>query len=266
MSILVKHFYNFLNSFSPLKIAEENDNSGLQIASFEAEIKGILLSVDPSKKAIFYAIENNLNLILTHHPLIYPSLKNIIKEELIGELIYLIIQNHLNLISWHTPLDKIEEGVSEALVKVLKLEKIDFITKKEIDGKVYGLGKIAEIYPPLTVKELAERIKELTKSWVMIVGNPQEKISKVGICGGSGGFLKDVLKQLGINTLITSDVKYHLAKLAEEEGFNFIIMDHNISEFFVLEFLKEKIEKFLQKTKLDIPVKIFKEESPYKIL
>ncbi|MCS7279476.1 MAG: Nif3-like dinuclear metal center hexameric protein [Thermodesulfobacteriaceae bacterium] len=266
MSISVKHFFNFLNSFSPLKIAEENDNNGLQVGSYEAEVKGVLLSIDPSKKAVSYAIKNNLNLILTHHPLIYPSLKKIIKEDLIGEILHLLIQNHLNLISWHTPLDKIEDGVSEALLRVLKLENFDFITKEIVEGKVYGIGKVAEVYPPLTVKELAERIKEITQSWVVIVGKPEEKINKVGICGGSGSFLKDTLRKRGINTLITADVKYHVAKIAEEEGFNFIIIDHGISESFVLEILKEKIEKFLQENKLDIPIKIFKEESPYKIL
>jgi len=99
----------------------------------------------------------------------------------------------------------------------------------------------------------------------MVVGDLETEIDSFGFCGGSGAFLKEELKKLKINTLVTSDVKYHSAQEAYEEGFNFIIVDHGVSESFVLPFLKEKLQEFLKIHNTEIPVEIFKNKSPYKI-
>ena len=263
MSLYVKDIYKFLENIAPLQLAEPQDNNGLQIGSFLNPVFGILLTIDVSKDVISYASEKNLNLIISHHPLIYKPLTNIIQEEYKGELIYSIIKKNLNLISWHTPLDKILDGVSEAFIKALNLEGSDFILKEKNEN--FGLGRVVYLKKSIKLRDLVEKLKDLINSWVMVVGNLETEIDSFGFCGGSGAFLKDELKKLRINTLITSDVKYHYAKEAYEEGFNFIIIDHGISESFVLPLLKSKIQEFLKTHNIDIPIEIFKNESPYKI-
>uniref|UniRef100_A0A7C4JQW6 GTP cyclohydrolase 1 type 2 homolog n=1 Tax=Thermodesulfobacterium geofontis TaxID=1295609 RepID=A0A7C4JQW6_9BACT len=263
MSLYVKDICKFLENIAPLQLAEPQDNNGLQIGSFFNPVFGILLTIDVSKDVISYASEKNLNLIISHHPLIYKPLSNIIQEEYKGKLIYSIIKKNLNLISWHTPLDKISDGVSEAFIKALNLEGSDFILKEKNEN--FGLGRVVYLKKSIKLKDLVEKIKDLINNWVMVVGDLETEIDSFGFCGGSGAFLKDELKKLRINTLITSDVKYHYAKEAYEEGFNFIIIDHGISESFVLPFLKLKIQEFLKTHNIDIPIEILKNESPYKI-
>ncbi len=263
MFLKVRDFYQFLENLAPLRIAEKKDVNGLQIGSFEARVSGIVLAVNPIFSVFKEAVEKGCNLIITHHPLFYQPLTFIHQDEPPGNLIYFAIENRLNLLSWHTPLDKVSFGVSEALARALDLETEDFVIKEE-EG--YGFGKVVNLKKCVKLEALAKKVKKLIKSWVMLVGDPEKEIDKVAICGGSGGFLKDYLKERGINTLITSDVKYHQALSALEEGFNFILIDHGIAESFVLEVLKEKILTFLKEKGENLKIYLHKEESPYKIV
>jgi len=207
MSLLVKDFYNFLETLAPLQIAEIQDNNGLQIGSFLTPVSGVLLTVDVSKETISYALNKKLNLIISHHPLIYKPITSIIKEDYKGNLIHSLIKENLNLISWHTPLDKISDGVSEAFIKALNLEGSDFILKEKNEN--FGLGRVVYLKKSIKLQDLAKKIGDLIDSWVMVVGDLETEIDSFGFCGGSGAFLKEKLKDLGIKTLITSDVKYH---------------------------------------------------------
>ncbi|WP_028840639.1 Nif3-like dinuclear metal center hexameric protein [Thermodesulfobacterium hveragerdense] len=266
MSLKTRDFYNFLNQLAPLNIAEPQDNNGLQVGSFEDEVCGVLLVVDLTSKAIDYALGNQLNLIISHHPFIFKPLTQIIKEDPKGHLIYRLIQEKINLISWHTPLDKIEEGVSEAVIRALNLKGERFISLQEKNQKVFGLGRVVYLKKSIKLQDLAKKLGKVLKSWVMVVGDLETPIKAFGVCGGSGAFLKDELKNLGINTLITSDVKYHVAKDSLEEGFNFIVVDHGVAEGLVLDWLKTSLVKFITSYKLNLKIEIFREPSPYQIL
>lgn len=263
MLLKVKDFYNFLESLASSELAEKTDHNGLQIASLEAEVRGVLLSINPLYSSLLLAKKEGLNLIITHHPFFYKPCTKIILEEYPGNIIYYAIKNDLNIISWHTPLDKISFGVSEALAKELSLETKDFIVS---EGEGYGYGRVVIFKNYVKLSALAKRIKKILNTWVMLVGDPESKIRELGICGGSGSFLKDYLKKQGINTLLTSDVKYHQAVEAKESGFNYLLIDHGIGESFVLKVLKEKMEEFLKARGVSMKVKIFKEESPYLII
>lgn len=263
MPLRVKDLYQFLEEFAPLNLAEKDDKNGLQIGSFEAEVNGILLGVSPSFSLFQKAIREGFNLIITHHPIFYQSISSLNLDTYPGTLVYLAIKNGLNLLSWHTPLDKIGEGVSEALAKALGWKTEDFALKT---GEASGFGKVVNFENYVKLESLAQEIKRKLNTWVMFVGNPEKEIKKLAICGGSGGFLKEHLQKKGIDTLLTSDIKYHQALLAQEESFNYILIDHGKAEFYVLKVLKERIEEFLKGKEEGLKIEIYEEESPYKIV
>ncbi|MFN3504968.1 MAG: Nif3-like dinuclear metal center hexameric protein [Caldimicrobium sp.] len=263
MSLKVKDIYFFLEKLAPLGLADKNDNNGLQIGSLEAKVAGILLAINPIYPALISAHKENLNLIITHHPLFYKPINQVILEDYPGKIISFAIKKNLHILSWHTPLDKISFGVSEALAKELSFETEDFIYK---EGENFGYGKVVIFKNYVKLSDLAKTIKDKLKTWVMVIGDPEAKIQKLGICGGSGAFLKSYLVEQGINTLLTSDVKYHQALEAKESGFNYLLIDHGIGESFLLKILKAKLEEFLAEKGETIKIKIFQEESPYMII
>ena len=60
--------------FSP-KIAEDWDNVGLLVGDNTREINKILFCLDVTEKAVQKALDNNVDLIISHHPVIFSPSK-----------------------------------------------------------------------------------------------------------------------------------------------------------------------------------------------
>ena len=68
----------------PRQNAESWDNVGLLIGNRESEIKNIQISLDVTVKAVEKAVENKVDLIISHHPFIFSPLKEINNDTVIG--------------------------------------------------------------------------------------------------------------------------------------------------------------------------------------
>ena len=73
-----KEIIKYLEEWAPKGIAWDKDNVGLQVGDPEIKIRNILLSLDLKEEVIESALKENCNLIITHHPLLYYPLKNLI--------------------------------------------------------------------------------------------------------------------------------------------------------------------------------------------
>jgi len=62
---IVAHFHKIANP----ELAYEWDNVGFQLGDAEAEVKKILLTLDVTENAINKAIQEKVDLIISHHPL-----------------------------------------------------------------------------------------------------------------------------------------------------------------------------------------------------
>jgi len=123
-----KDIIKYLEEWAPKGIAWDKDNVGLQIGNPEIKIKNILLSLDLSDAVIEDAIENNCNLIITHHPVLYHPLKNLdFSRNQTALMIQRLIKNNITLYSAHTNLDFTKHGVSYQLAKRLNLKQIRFL-------------------------------------------------------------------------------------------------------------------------------------------
>lgn len=120
----------YLEQWAPKEIAWEKDNVGLQIGSYEREIKNILLCLDVSPAVIDEAVRKSCNFIISHHPLLFHSLKKISTDnDYRSRTIEKLIKNDITLYSAHTNLDFTREGVSFQLAEKLELREIDFLKK-----------------------------------------------------------------------------------------------------------------------------------------
>ena len=71
----IKDVITELERFAPPVLQEGYDNSGLLIGNLNDEVKGILVSLDTTEDIVQEAIDNNLNLIISHHPIIFNGIK-----------------------------------------------------------------------------------------------------------------------------------------------------------------------------------------------
>ncbi len=233
-------FERRLNRLFPNINAEEWDNVGLQIASENIIIKKVLITLDLNLQIFEYAKNNNFNLIISHHPLIFQGLKNIIAyNNLKNRLIKEFLISKIGLYILHTNLDKY---FYKLLSERLKLRKIKALSEK-------GFGSYGFLPNPFSLLELIKYIKkELKMEYLRYTGNDSKKIKTVACIGGTGNsFINNMLKEKKIDALITSDIKYHTAQLSDELEIPVIDAGHYFTENIMMPVLKLKLEKAFKK-------------------
>ncbi|TFB09262.1 Nif3-like dinuclear metal center hexameric protein [Candidatus Atribacteria bacterium MT.SAG.1] len=118
----VKNLLNNLDIIAPFFLQESFDNSGIQFADLDTPITKILLSLDLTQGVLDEAIKNKVNLIITHHPLLFSPLKQITKQK--NPLLFKIITNKINLLALHTNYDLAENGLNDYVGNLLGIKKI----------------------------------------------------------------------------------------------------------------------------------------------
>ena len=94
-----------LETLAPVAMACEWDNPGFQVCRWEKEINSIYLAVDATDEVIAEAKELKADMILTHHPLIFGGIKNILTSDFIGRRIYGLAQQDMVYCAMHTNFD-----------------------------------------------------------------------------------------------------------------------------------------------------------------
>lgn len=118
----VKNLLNNLDKIAPFFLQESFDNSGIQFADLDAPVIKILLSLDVTQGVLDEALENKVNLIVAHHPLLFSPLKQITKQK--NPLLFKIITNKINLLAMHTNYDLAENGLNDYVANLLEIKKI----------------------------------------------------------------------------------------------------------------------------------------------
>ncbi len=124
----IKDIVSFLNKQVPLSLQEDFDNSGLNLGNYDHDVKGVLICLDVTLDVINEAINDNCNLIISHHPLIFSKLKRITSSNDIEKAIVLAIKNDISIFCGHTNFDNYHNGVSYKIAKKLNLKNISVLS------------------------------------------------------------------------------------------------------------------------------------------
>lgn len=99
-----------------------------------------------------------------------------------------------------------------------------------------GLGRLGRLQQKTTLSGFAATVKKaLGASSLRLVGDPEHKVAKVALCGGSGASLISEAVRRGADVLVTGDVKYHEAKAAQSQGLALIDAGHFATEHLMVE-------------------------------
>jgi len=129
--MIVKDVTKYLEKIAPLHLQESYDNSGLQVGDYKSEVKGILVSLDVTLEVIDDAINQQCNLIVAHHPIIFGKIKNVTKCSLTGSIVFKAIKNNINIYAIHTNLDNVPNGVNSKIAEFIGLKKIKILLPKQ---------------------------------------------------------------------------------------------------------------------------------------
>ena len=226
----VKDIFDFLNNLFPVSTANDYDNPGLLIGNPENKVSKALIALDCTIETVEEAEKNNCQLIITHHPVIFSPLKNI----LAGSISYELIKRDIAVISMHTNLDVCENGVNDCLAKTIGLSDITpYLTEK---GYLLKCGIISST----NAESFATSLKKALGGCVKYVDGGK-KINSVLVCSGSGGdFIEEAING-EFDALVTADIKHHQFLTARDNGVSLFDAGHYNTEDIIVEDLKQML-------------------------
>lgn len=232
----VSDIRDFLDNIYPFSNKCEWDNCGLLIGDESKEISRIGFALDLTKEVLSDAVRNGVELIVTHHPVIFHAQKSF----LAGNIAYEAAVKGTSVISCHTCYDSGVDGVSEILAKEIGLSNIKTV---ETEEKPYcvRIGNISEETPD----SLALKVAKNLDTTVRLVSGGR-KINKVAVCGGAGGdFIPEIIAA-GADAYITGDISHHEFLLAHDSSLTLIAAGHFETEVISMKPLMQKVsERFV---------------------
>ena len=117
----IKEVIQYLETLAPIAYAEDFDNVGLLVGSRETVVTGILVTLDTLENIVDEAIENNCNLIISFHPIVFKGLKKFNGSNYVERVVMKAIKNDIAIFAIHTALDNAIHGVNNMICEQLGL-------------------------------------------------------------------------------------------------------------------------------------------------
>lgn len=137
MGIKVSEVISYLEQIAPPAYQESYDNATLITGDREADVKGIICSLDCTEDVVREAIELGANMIVAHHPIVFKGMKSLTGKNYVERTIILAIQNNIAIYAIHTNLDHVVHGVNKRISDRLGLIKTRILQpKKQILSKL----------------------------------------------------------------------------------------------------------------------------------
>ena len=243
--IKVNNIIKEMELLAPTYLKEDFDNVGLMVGDKNKEVKKVLLALDCTLKLIEEAKKENVELIITHHPLIFKRPSSITTDTLQGKKIIELIKNDISLYSSHTNLDSVENGLNDTIVSILGFDNFKILEKNKRDEKA-GLVRNVSLNESIQLEDLISKIKKSLNINNLRVVKGKDKVNKIAIINGSGQDFIGKAVALGADCIITGDTTYHFASDYKEMEISILDVGHFASEqitfFNVMENLKEKFK------------------------
>ncbi len=267
MSIRLHSLIRSLELIAPLSLAENWDNVGLLSGDSEMPVSNVMTCLTVSKETVEEAIEKQVDLIVTHHPIPFKPIQRFSTASNTGKWLWKLTSNRIAIYSPHTAWDNTIGGINDQLAAIIGLHSVQSIVPcdKQIIKKLathsfpspvtshstveseqiaidkLGAGRVGFVKgnddPTVEINcmNLLERLRE--KLTDMIVGyndSLDAPISRVAIVCGSGGSFIESARQANADLLLTGEATYHQMLDAQASGVKLLTIGHYASERFAM--------------------------------
>ena len=230
--ITVELISDYIDRIAPYSTKCEWDNCGLLVGNKNDEVKRIGFCLDLTEETLNEAKKNGVDLIVTHHPIIFKAQKNFLS----GNMAYELAKSGINAISAHTCFDCADGGVNDYLCTLLSVRNPVGIESAECIRPTARAGDIDSLTP----EELARFVARKLHTTVRLVGG-KEKITRLAVCGGAGmSFIDDVIAA-GAQGYVTGDISHHEMLDAKEKGLTVVAAGHFETEYYSMSALQKMI-------------------------
>ena len=118
-----------------------------------------------------------------------------------------------------------------------------------------GLGRVGQLEQTVSLQQFAEQVKiKLHLPALKLVGELQQQVKRVAVCGGTGMSLFSAAVRHGADCLVTADIKFHEAQRARAEGVALIDAGHFATEQIMVEELSKRLRKASKENQFNVEV------------
>ena len=230
-----------LRNLAPEYLQDEWDNSGLLVGSLKDEVKSLYIALDLTDEILEDAIAKGVDMIITHHPLIFKPLKSITDENFISNRILKLVQNNITYYAMHTNFDKvIMSDLAAEKLNMLEINNVE--DTDEFENRVLGYGKIGKLSSKMNVGQLCNFVKQqFGLESVKVFGDMNTMVDTLAVMPGSGKSFIKTAAEKNVNVMITGDIDHHEGIDARDMGLTIIDAGHYGIEHIFIKYIKEYI-------------------------
>jgi dinuclear metal center YbgI/SA1388 family protein len=249
-----------IETLAPPDLAAAWDNAGLQVGNTAWPVHLIWVALDPLPEVVSSACKADVDLLVTHHPLLFRPLKRVDAATPQGAMIALALKSDMAIYAAHTNLDAAAGGINDMLASKIGLEEVGLYTETLTDNNQH-LVRIGRLPKKKSLILLARELKKsLDVHALKIAGDPNLEVSKVFLCSGSGSSLLPEFMVSGMDVFISGDLKYHDARAIEMAGKGAVDIGHFASEHLMIEGFSDRLARLLRRRELDVTVTPYRHE------
>ncbi|UJL44863.1 Nif3-like dinuclear metal center hexameric protein [Virgibacillus sp. NKC19-16] len=152
MTKINSDIFNLIEQWAPSSLSYDWDNPGLQIGSYNNTVKKVMVTLDVLESVVDEAIENKVDLIIAHHPLLFKPMKKINIDTPQGRIVQKLMQHNISVYASHTSLDIATGGVNDMLCDALDIKSREILAETDRQ-KLY---KIAVYVPGSHINDVRE--------------------------------------------------------------------------------------------------------------
>jgi GTP cyclohydrolase I len=268
MALILEHIFQLLDRMAPPHMAEEWDNVGLQVGDPGREVELVWVALDPSLEVVSAACRQGVGLLVTHHPLIFRSLKRIDIRTPLGSVIEQALRNRLAIYTMHTNLDAAAGGLNDLLAEKVGMQGLKPLAGGTERRLRAGMGRTGMLRARLPLNQLALKLKKgLKLEAVRVVGNAENLVKRVAVSTGSGSSLLPYFLSSTAEVFITGDLRYHDAREIETAGRCAIDIGHFHSEHLMTDAVAQGLQRALNRRRARIQVQAYpNEKEPFRTM
>lgn len=239
----LQRLIGFLEELCPPKLAEEWDNTGLLIGSRETQVDNVLTCLTLTSDVAAEALQQQVQLIVTHHPVLFRAVKKLTDETSEGRMLLSLIQAGVCVYSPHTSYDSAGDGINRQIAQELGLSNVRPLRPSMHDPEV-GSGRMGDLTHAMSLEHFAGQVKSLLgvkNTW--LVGETSRRIERVAIaCGAAAEFLRDAAA-LDCDVLLTGEARFHACLEAKELDIALVLPGHYATERPAMETLAHLMQR-----------------------
>jgi dinuclear metal center YbgI/SA1388 family protein len=219
-----------LAEIAPLHLAEAWDNVGLLFGRASREVRRVMTCLTLTSPVAEEAIRRDVQMIVTHHPILFRGTKRITDETSEGAMLLSLAEAGIVVYSPHTAFDSAAEGINQSLAESLGLSQIQPLRALSERGSC-GSGRFGELERAVPWESFLQSVCQAVRAdYLEFCRTGPELVHRVGIaCGAAAEYLNDAAAA-HCDTFVTGEARFHAVLECQSLGMNLILTGHYCSE------------------------------------